>query len=44
MGCPSWAMLGYALLGIGGATVIIAWPLEAERCEGWRIIRARLWR
>lgn len=37
----SWAMLGYALLGLGGATIITAWPLEGERGGTWRIIRER---
>lgn len=37
----SVAMLAYALIGVGVATIIIAWPIEGERGEAWRIIRAR---
>ncbi|WP_441280112.1 hypothetical protein [Bradyrhizobium sp. 63_E2_N1_3] len=37
----SWAMLGIVLMSFGIATVVIAWPLEGERGEAWRIIRAR---
>jgi len=40
----SWAMLAYALIGLGVTTIIIAWPLDGERGEAWRIIRARVWR
>lgn len=34
-------MLGCALIGTGVAIIVIAWPLEGERGEAWRIIRAR---
>ncbi|MEY9158265.1 hypothetical protein [Bradyrhizobium japonicum] len=37
----SWAMLGAVLLALGITTIVIAWPLEGERGESWRIIRAR---
>jgi hypothetical protein len=34
------AMLGYALIGVGVSVIVIAWPLEGERCAARRI-RAR---
>lgn len=37
----SWTMLGVVLLALGITTVVIAWPIEGERGEAWRIIRAR---
>lgn len=37
----SWTMLWIALISLGIATIVIAWPLEGERGEAWRIIRAR---
>lgn len=32
---------GCALISLGITTIILAWPLEGERGEAWRIIRAR---
>jgi hypothetical protein len=40
----SWTMFGIMLISLGITTIVIAWPLEGERGEAWRIIRARIWR
>ncbi|WP_157789232.1 hypothetical protein [Bradyrhizobium japonicum] len=37
----SWAMAAYALIALGITTIVIAWPLEGERGEVLRLIRAR---
>lgn len=39
----SWAMLGYALISLGAFTIIMALPLEGERCGVVRMLRER-WR
>lgn len=31
----SWAMLGYALIAVGAASILIGWPLEGERGGVW---------
>lgn len=38
----SWTMLGYAVIATGVATILIAWPLEGERCGVVRMLRERL--
>jgi hypothetical protein len=35
------AMVAYALIALGITTIVIAWPLDGERGDVWRMIRAR---
>lgn len=37
----SWTMFGIMLISLGITSIVIAWPLEGERGEVWRMIRAR---